>query len=154
MWLTDETGSVLLLQRRSEHKDTHPGMWDVSCAGHITGADGSVETAVRELEEELGVALSESELRAAHICTLPSLATGQTASHGAFDCREYQDLYLVRMRSLDVGSLTLGSDEVAGAEVRAADEVLSAWEERRGGYVPRTSAYARVIREALAGSGM
>lgn len=39
---------------RSEFKDTNPGRWDVSSAGHITHGDGSLDTAKKELEEELG----------------------------------------------------------------------------------------------------
>ena len=56
IWLVDTEGR-LVLQRRSKFKDTHPGLLDVSCAGHITGADGVLETSVRELEEELGLSV-------------------------------------------------------------------------------------------------
>jgi hypothetical protein len=35
VWLVDGDGR-LLLQQRSVHKDTFPGRWDVSAAGHIS----------------------------------------------------------------------------------------------------------------------
>ncbi len=45
----------LLLQKRSEHKDSFPGCYDISSAGHIPAGDGYLESAIRELKEELGV---------------------------------------------------------------------------------------------------
>ena len=45
VWVVDtaEAGrgaARVLLQRRSEHKDTYPGHWDVSVAGHVEAGDG------------------------------------------------------------------------------------------------------------------
>lgn len=45
----------LFLQKRSRLKDKHPGVWDSSAAGHLDAGEGYLETAVRELEEELGI---------------------------------------------------------------------------------------------------
>ncbi|HWL52494.1 MAG TPA: 16S rRNA (adenine(1518)-N(6)/adenine(1519)-N(6))-dimethyltransferase RsmA [Chthoniobacteraceae bacterium] len=45
----------LFLQKRSHLKDSHPGSWDSSAAGHLNAGDGYEETAVRELQEELGI---------------------------------------------------------------------------------------------------
>ena len=72
VWLTD--GESLLLQRRSAHKDTHPNLLDVSCAGHLSGLDASLETAVKELKEELGFEATEEQLAESFVCTLPTQA--------------------------------------------------------------------------------
>jgi 16S rRNA (adenine1518-N6/adenine1519-N6)-dimethyltransferase len=45
----------LFLQLRSRWKDLHPLKWDSSAAGHLNTGHEYDETAVRELEEELGV---------------------------------------------------------------------------------------------------
>ncbi len=45
----------LLFQKRHASKDTFPGKLDKSAAGHLTAGE-RMEDAVRELEEELGVA--------------------------------------------------------------------------------------------------
>jgi 16S rRNA (adenine1518-N6/adenine1519-N6)-dimethyltransferase len=45
----------LFLQKRSRWKDRHPLLWDSSAAGHVDAGEGYDETAVRELEEELGI---------------------------------------------------------------------------------------------------
>ena len=62
IWLYNDRRE-LLLQKRSRQKDTHPGMWDVSCAGHLTAGDDSRTAAVRELHEELGLEAGPEELR-------------------------------------------------------------------------------------------
>lgn len=49
----------LFLQKRSRLKDKHPGVWDSSAAGHLNAGEEYEPTAVRELEEELGIASAE-----------------------------------------------------------------------------------------------
>lgn len=44
-----------LLQRRSKRIPTHPGCWDQSVAGHVDAGETYVQTAKRELQEELGI---------------------------------------------------------------------------------------------------
>ena len=43
----------ILLQKRSEQKDSFPGCYDISSAGHIPAGDNYGQSAVRELKEEL-----------------------------------------------------------------------------------------------------
>ena len=45
----------LLLQKRSQSKDQHPGLWDSSAAGHVGAGEAYEASASRELGEELGV---------------------------------------------------------------------------------------------------
>ena len=45
----------LLLQKRSQNKDSHPGCYDISSAGHIPAGAGYVDSALREAKEKLGV---------------------------------------------------------------------------------------------------
>ena len=50
----NQRGEVFL-QKRSIWKDTHPGKWDSSTAGHVDAGESYEESARRELREELGV---------------------------------------------------------------------------------------------------
>ena len=50
-----ETSAGLLLQRRGFDKDKGAGLWDSACAGHVEPGETYLQTAVRELEEELGL---------------------------------------------------------------------------------------------------
>lgn len=52
----------VLLQKRSINKESFPGCFDISSAGHIPAGCGYVESALRELSEELGVTATEEEL--------------------------------------------------------------------------------------------
>ena len=57
-----ENGVQLLLQKRCAEKDSFPGCYDISSAGHIPAGCGFAESALRELREELGVCVREEEL--------------------------------------------------------------------------------------------
>lgn len=61
--LRKKAGKVeILLQMRSKIKDSFPGCYDISSAGHIPAGDGYKESAIRELQEELSVDASEDDL--------------------------------------------------------------------------------------------
>lgn len=64
VWLArTRNGRVeILLQKRAENKESYPGCYDISSAGHIPAGDGFKESAIRELREELGITAEENEL--------------------------------------------------------------------------------------------
>lgn len=52
----------ILLQKRSAQKDSFPDCYDISSAGHIPAGVDFVPSALRELQEELGVTVRPEEL--------------------------------------------------------------------------------------------
>ncbi|MBR2258889.1 MAG: NUDIX domain-containing protein [Blautia sp.] len=52
----------VLLQRRSRDKDSFPGMLDTSSAGHIPAGAEPLDSAIRELHEELGIKAEPEDL--------------------------------------------------------------------------------------------
>lgn len=52
----------VLLQKRALTKDSFPGRYDTSAAGHIQAGDEPLESALRELKEELGIAATKDQL--------------------------------------------------------------------------------------------
>lgn len=52
----------ILLQKRCASKDSFPGCYDISSAGHIPMGMDFKESALRELEEELGIVAEEEDL--------------------------------------------------------------------------------------------
>ena len=58
----NQNGYELLLQKRSANKDSHPSCYDMSCAGHVSAGDDYLESAIREMSEELGLSIQETEL--------------------------------------------------------------------------------------------
>lgn len=55
-------GVQVLLQKRSANKDSYPGCYDISSAGHIPAGCDFIPSALRELKEELGVDICAEEL--------------------------------------------------------------------------------------------
>ena len=61
IWFYTKKGA-LLVQQRGKSKDTYPLLWDTSVAGHI-GAGESIEiSALREIQEEIGIQVSKNSL--------------------------------------------------------------------------------------------
>src|SRR6202042_162761 len=56
------TGSGCLWQLRGYGKDSAPGHWDHACSGHVSLGEDARTTAVRELAEELGIAVAADAL--------------------------------------------------------------------------------------------
>lgn len=67
VWVIQRGGdrTDVLLQRRSAEKDSWPLCLDTSSAGHILAGDEPKESALRELEEELGIHASADDLHEA-----------------------------------------------------------------------------------------
>ena len=64
IWLVRrKNGKIeVLLQKRSRLKETFPGCYDASCAGHLSAGDSFIQGALRELQEELGLEAKEEDL--------------------------------------------------------------------------------------------
>ena len=62
----DDTGKYgrteVLFQKRSMNKDSFPGKFDTSSAGRIQAGDEPLESALRELGEELGIQATPEQL--------------------------------------------------------------------------------------------
>ena len=79
----------LLLQRRSTAKDTWPGKLDATVGGHLRAGEGIAE-ALREVEEEVGVAATLDRVR-----RLGTRRAVNEAEPGVRD-RELQEVFLLR----------------------------------------------------------
>ncbi|MCR4586990.1 MAG: NUDIX domain-containing protein [Lachnospiraceae bacterium] len=64
IWVIRRRGEQIdvLLQKRSANKESFPGMYDTSSAGHIQAGDEPLESAKRELGEELGIRAQDEDL--------------------------------------------------------------------------------------------
>jgi isopentenyldiphosphate isomerase len=61
IWLYTKKGEILLSQR-SKLKTIYPLMWDVSVAGHVDAGESIINGALREIREEIGLNLLETDL--------------------------------------------------------------------------------------------
>ena len=118
IWIVTSDRRVML-QKRAKEKENWPGWWDVSAAGHCSAGESAVETAIREVEEELGLTLTARELR--HVGTFrdPVVLHG-----GTYLDNEIHEVFLVR-RDVDFGVLTLQEEEVEDVALVAPEELTS-----------------------------
>jgi isopentenyldiphosphate isomerase len=61
----------IFLQKRSMKKDRQPGLWDSSASGHVDSGEDYDATAVRELQEEIGLRLAKAPARLFKINACP-----------------------------------------------------------------------------------
>lgn len=122
LWLWRESGGhiELLLQKRSATKDSNPGCYDISSAGHIDAGDEPLPSALRELSEELGVRAEESEMRFIGLC--PNYS--EKIFYGKpFRDNELSYVYLVD-KKVDISQMTLQESEVESVMWMDIDEVI------------------------------
>jgi isopentenyldiphosphate isomerase len=60
-WILRRDGQEVVLQQRSQHKDTYAGNWDAAAAGHWRFGETAAEAA-REIAEELGIEVRFEDL--------------------------------------------------------------------------------------------
>lgn len=110
IWVVQQTqnGYDILLQKRSKEKDSFPGCYDISCAGHIEAGSDYLESALRELKEELGITATAQELEyfGMHEGYVETEFYGNT-----FKNHEISAMYLYR-KPVKIESLVLQREEV------------------------------------------
>ena len=111
MWIVrenEESGYDVLLQKRSACKDSNPGCYDISSAGHVQAGDEFLPSAIRELKEELGIEAGEKDLEFAgyHKGYMEEVFYGRM-----FRDSEVSAVY-VYSKPVDADRLTLQKEEV------------------------------------------
>jgi isopentenyldiphosphate isomerase len=126
-------GAELVLQRRAPSKDTWPGAWDVSAAGHYRPGEG-LDGGLREVAEELGLVVPATAL-----VYLGRHREVLRYADGLRD-REYQDVYLVR-RDQALSDYTPDVAEVTGLVALPAATVVAL----AGGWARRSRGVGWVV---------
>jgi isopentenyl-diphosphate Delta-isomerase len=116
VWIINSKG-MILIQKRAPTKETHPGKWDVSCAGHLSAGDKSVQGAIRELKEELGISVNKNELN--YLFTIPQ--TTIVDQLNIID-NEFSDVYLLR-KDLIPKNLSIQIQELTKIKFIKLDEL-------------------------------
>lgn len=90
VYILNSKGEVLL-QRRAAHNKFRPGRWYLTAGGHLRAGEASVETAMRELREELGLQTEESEFSLAG-----TVEKEHVLLYGNYINNEIDDIYVVK----------------------------------------------------------
>lgn len=124
VWLIRKRGDCVevLLQKRCDTKDSFPGCYDISSAGHIPAGVDFAPSAIRELKEELGVDASESELI--------DCGDRTTNRDEMFYGKPFRDYEYSRVFALwcdwDEAEFCLQPEEVSAVRWMALDEAIAA----------------------------
>uniref|UniRef100_A0A803MS07 Nudix hydrolase domain-containing protein n=1 Tax=Chenopodium quinoa TaxID=63459 RepID=A0A803MS07_CHEQI len=122
VWIYSESTNELLLQKRADCKDSWPGQWDISSAGHISAGDSSLITARRELQEELGVNLPEDAFELLFVFLQECII-----NDGNYINNEYNDVYLVTtIAPIPLEAFSLQLDGISDSDKEALVLVLKA----------------------------
>jgi len=101
----------VLLQRRSFSKKKWPGYWDVTSGGHVDAGELGLMSAIRELEEELGIKVKPQDVR---------YIAGRRTQTEKFEMRDYHhNEYFVAFKDVPIAKIKLQKSEVE--EVRWID---------------------------------
>lgn len=122
LWILRRGGdgpTEVLLQKRSRQKDSYPGMYDTSSAGHIPAGCEPAQSALRELSEELGVEADGDELE-----YIGSFRINYQAEfHGRpFRDNEYVYVYVLK-KPVSLEDVTVQPEEIESAAWFGFDEV-------------------------------
>ena len=109
----------IMLQKRSMNKDSFPGKYDTSSAGHMPAGSEYVESAIRELDEELGIEATSDQLHYAGMF--------RTQYEKEFHGRLFKDnevtKVFVYMEPVNIEELSLQESEVEEVRWFDLDEV-------------------------------
>lgn len=144
IWVVNGRGEVLL-QRRVDSKENYPGLWDISCAGHISFGETSIEAAQKELCEELGLVAEAEDL---HYVT--SIAGEAVLNGGAYIDREWVDVYTL-CRDISINAISVQAEEVAEVRWAALGALARRVREEDPSLVPHSEEYRVMLARLCPG---
>jgi isopentenyl-diphosphate delta-isomerase type 1 len=137
IWIENNRGEVLF-QKRSPSKESFPGAWDVSAAGHIESGETSVAAAIKEVREELGIDVLARDLR-----LLFTVKGASVQNRGTFIDNEISDVYVIRL-DIDIREIHPQESEVSGVRFVPLAELARLAHHRDKAFVPHGREYRRL----------
>lgn len=107
IWIINNHNQVLVQKRASCKKD-NPNEWDMPSAGHVIAGETSIQGAIRETYEELGIKTTETDYQ----------FIGEYIDDKSF---EIAQIYLLKL-DLDIKKLKLQKEEVSEVKWMSYDE--------------------------------
>lgn len=132
VWVLRPDGQ-LLLQKRSITKDSWPGRWDISCAGHISASETPLYSAVRECREELGLTITPASLEFLFVSRSQAVT-----DNGKFNDNEFNYVYLLRTGEfVDESVFVFADGEVTDVRFHQWTDVLRMYQSGDESIVPQ-----------------
>jgi isopentenyldiphosphate isomerase len=134
VWFVNSKNEILL-QKRADDIESHPGEYDISAAGHLTAGDTFMKGAIREIEEELGIKLEEKDL-----IKIGELHNESTQHEDKYINKEYNDIYVVK-KDIIISDLIIQESEVSLVKYISIEEFKKWIDEKRSDLVSHPVEY-------------
>lgn len=136
--LVINSNGELLIQKRTPNKEKNPNMWDISCAGHLSSGNTSIEGAIREFQEELGIKINSSDLKLIY-----SLKRSYIPKQGFIE-NEIQDVYLCR-KDININDIVTQEEEVSEVKYIPFELYVENFYNKNKDFVYRGEEYKNII---------
>ena len=111
LYLVNSKGEFLV-HLRSPYKDQAPNCLDTRFGGHVTVGNDYLQTATKELQEEIGLVVQTTDL-----------VLGKVYKHEGDKNKEYTQAYYYKYNG-DISDLSFNDDEVVEVKWMPPDEIV------------------------------
>lgn len=133
----------LLLQKRSDYKDSFPGCYDTSSAGHLDPGEDFLTGAIRELGEELGIQAEPEDLQYMYT---KEIDLTNTFYGEAFHNHELISIYMLELVPADM-QIHYQESEISGVMWMEADTLYHMVKEESFKHCMDAEELAKIIEE-------
>lgn len=138
IWIYNSNWEILL-QLRAKNKELYPNMWDASAAGHVSAWEEPITSALREMEEEIGLSVQEKDLEFFEIRKVKMIYKEMINN-------EFFYVYFLRFDG-DINTLTLQKEEVEKIQFLSADTIEEELKNHPEKYFPHGKYWFDVIKK-------
>ena len=138
IWVYNDK-SEILLQLRSSTKIIFPNKWDVSSAGHIGAGEIPIESAIRELKEEIDLSAAKEDLQFYRV-------NKQSSRFKNFLDKEFNYVYFLKFDG-DIANLKLQEEEVSDLRFCNSEELRNEIYNNPELFVPHGQYWFEIINE-------
>ena len=132
----------ILLQKRASVKKVFPNLWDVSVAGHISAGEKPIISAIREVQEEIGLSIKQHNL--------DYLGTSKKRIEHDKEFIDYElhHIYMCKI-DFDIKSLKIQTEEVSEIKSIELKSLIVAVNSNKYNFVPHGNNYYKFIFNAI-----
>ncbi|MBG7630664.1 MAG: NUDIX domain-containing protein [Bacteroidetes bacterium] len=141
IWIFDKNKNVLI-QKRAANKDTFPSLWDISVAGHISAGELPINAAIREVQEEVGISISENQLH--------YIGTSTNKVLHKIDLIDYElhHIYICSL-NFNIETLKIQQEEVAKIKMIVLNKLISKVNTNNNNFVPHGNDYFTFVFDEI-----
>ncbi|MEX1383497.1 NUDIX domain-containing protein [Lutibacter sp.] len=141
IWIFNNKKEVLI-QKRASNKDTFPNLWDVSVAGHISADEKPIISAIREVQEEIGLSIKQHNLY--------YIGTSKKRIEHNKDLIDYELHYIYMCKiNFYVNSLKIQEEEVAEVNLISIQNLINLVHSNESNFVPHGKSYFKMVFDAI-----